>query len=187
MKIRFNLLPESQKEHLRTQKNLRTIMEQEIYILIVLSILVVSLFAMYFLLKTEASIMKQVEQELIAQSGYGEVVEIHKKFEGVHMQMDYIDSLEKKIVNWSRFFDFLSENISNKIVVSNLSVSGGHVTLKAVADTREDVVELKEAMGAVDFDGEKCFDKIIVPESQLAAPVNVSFSMDFDLNMTCLE
>lgn len=187
MKIRFNLLPEDQKEFLRTQKNLRTIMEQEIYMIIIFGILVISLFSIYFLLKTEAMIMEQVESGIITQSGYGEVLEIHKKFKDVHAQMDSIDALKKDEIFWSKFFSILSNEIDDSIIVGDMSVSGTHVSMKAVAQTREDVVALKSRIGSAEVNGEKCFQGISVPESDLAAPKNVAFSIGFDINLHCLQ
>lgn len=187
MKIRFNLLPESQKEYLRTQKNLRTVMEQEIYMMIVFGILVLSLFAMYFLLKTEAIIMKKVESDIVAQSGYEEVLEMHKQFTGVHAQMDNINSLSKSDVIWSKFFSMLSDTIDENIVINSLKIEGSHASMAAVAGTREDVVSMKEQLGSVEVDGKKCFENITVPEANLAVPKNVSFSVGLDINLACLK
>jgi Tfp pilus assembly protein PilN len=187
MKIRFNLLPENQKEHLRMQKNLRTIMEQEIHVLIIVGILVLSLFAIFFLLKTEAMIMKDVEDEIMQKSGYGEVLQIHDKFKETHEKMNTVNVLEKKSVKWSRFFHILSENIDQAIRIDSLKITDGHAVIEGVADTREDVVSLKEKIAQITQNEKKCFDKIAVPEAQLAVPVNVKFTISFNIDLTCLE
>ena len=60
MKIRFNLLPREQKKHLHTQKILRTIMEQEVHLMILFLFLILGLFAIFFILKTETGIMQGI-------------------------------------------------------------------------------------------------------------------------------
>lgn len=187
MKIRFNLLPESQKKHLRTQKMLRTIMEQEIYVVIVLVVLILSLFAMYFLLKTEASIMKEVESEIMARSGYAEVLKMHEKFKDVHKTMNRVDKLNKEGVYWSRFFELLSAEVADAIVVQSVKVTGNHAVIGAVAQTREDVVKMKERFRETKVGEVACFENIVVPESNLAAPRDVAFVISFDVNVACLQ
>lgn len=186
MKIRFNLLPESQKKHLRIQKILRTIMEQEIYIVIIIGILIFSLFAMYFLLKTESSIMKDVEAQIMAQSGYAEIADIHNKFKDVHAKMTRIDALDKESVHWSKFFILLSEKLEDDVRVNSLSIKNDSATINALAGTRESVVELKERMRAAQIDGQVCFEDVVVPESDLAKPTDVIFTMTFKINLACL-
>ncbi|PID52333.1 MAG: hypothetical protein CR972_02550 [Candidatus Moraniibacteriota bacterium] len=186
MKIHFNLLPESQKEHLRTQKVLRTIMEQEIYILIVFSIAFLSLFAIYFLLNAETNVMKEIERDITDKRGYNEVVEIHQKLKDVHVQLDNIDALNKKMIDWSKFFVLLSDNFPESVSVNKLSISAEKVSISAIAETREDIVDLKARMKEVKIDGKQCFQKINVPESNLAAPTDVKFDMTFNINLACL-
>lgn len=186
MKIRFNLLPENQKKHLRVQKVLRTVMEQEIYIVIIVGILILSLFAMYFLLNTEALIMKGVETQIMAQSGYSEIADIHKKFTDVHAMMNHVSALEKKNIEWSHFFILLSEKLDEDITVNSLTVKEGGITMQALAGTRENVVDLKERFRDTEVNGEKCFQDIVVPESDLAKPINVTFTMTFKINLACL-
>ena len=186
MKIRFNLLPLQQKKHLHTQKVLRMIMEQQIYTGIVVGFFIMGLLAMYILLRTEAIFTKEVEQGMFDRLGYQEIIDIHEKFKSTHKKMASVEDIQKKHYHWSRVFVFLSENIVDGVTVEEFSTVDNHVKLRAVADKRETVVLMKEKMRDVKWSEKQCFENIVVPESDLATPVNVAFSMTLDVNVNCL-
>jgi ribosomal protein L31E len=187
MKIRFNLLPQQQKDHLYTQKILRMIVEQEIYVIIVFGVLTLSLFAIYFLLKSEAGLLQGVEQQLIDQNGYQEIIDIHSEFKKVKRTTSEVNKILDGHFNWSRVLIMLSENINEKIIVDEFSTVDNQVKMRATAQTREDVVVLKEKFRDVSWNEKKCFENIVVPESDLASPKNVVFTMTFDINIACLR
>ena len=187
MKIRFNLLPEQQKKHLHMQKLFRMIIEQEIYILIVFGFLILSLFAIYFILKSEVGLLQGVEKTLIDQNGYQEIIDIHDEFKKVHMIVKSEQKILGDHLNWSHVLIMLSENIDESIVVDDITTADNQVSLHAVAQTREDVVRLKERFREVKQNDTICFADVTVPESDLAVPKNVKFTMSFIVNMDCLK
>lgn len=187
MKISFNLLPEKQKKHLHTQKIFRIIMEREIYVLILLLFLILSLFAIYFILKTETSIMQKTKDEIVQQEQYKEIATMHEKFSDVHKKMALVDQLNKEQVSSSRFLIMLSESISQNVILSSVVVDENTIVIKAIADTREDVVLMKEQFRDIQYNDIHCFSDIIVPESELTVPVDVIFTMTSKVNLECFK
>ena len=49
MRIQFNLLPPAQKKHLATQRVLRSIVENEVYIVVVMIVFVLALLSIYII------------------------------------------------------------------------------------------------------------------------------------------
>jgi len=187
MKIRFNLLPNKQKKHLHIQKILRTIMEQEIHLMILFLLLLLGLFAIFFILKTETDVMQGIKTEVVEQEQYKDILKRHKEFKDVHVRMDAVDQLLGNNVKWSQLFIILSENISKHITVDAIKINNNTITIKAIADTREDVVMMKETFSNVVNNDINCFDDIIVPESELTVPVDVGFTMTLKVNLKCLK
>jgi len=187
MKIRFNLLPTKQKKHLRTQKVFRMIMEQEIHVFIIIFFLILSLFAMYFVLKTETSIMEDVRKSVTEKESYQEIAAMHEKFKNIHQKMNASNTLNNGHILWSQLFVMLSENITDDISVNSIKTAGNIITIQAVADARESVISLKDRFRNVERDGVKCFTDIVVPESQLTVPFDVTFTMTFKVNLACLK
>ncbi|MEA3323130.1 MAG: hypothetical protein U9Q12_02815 [Patescibacteria group bacterium] len=187
MKIRFNLLPEKQKKHLHTQKVFRIVMEREIYVLILLMFLILSLFAIYFVLKTEMSIMQGTKDEIVQREQYKEIAVMHENFSSVHKKMALVDQLKKEQISTSRFLIMLSENISQNVVINSVVADENKVVIKAIADTREDVVAMKEEFRNIKYNDVQCFSDIVVPESELTAPVDVTFTMTSKVNLECFK
>jgi hypothetical protein len=187
MKIRFNLLPEAQKKHLQTQKFLRMIIEQEIYILVVIGIFVLSLYGMFFIIKTEVLLTQGVERRLVDQNGYDGILNIHALFKDTHVKVNMIDDLRSQQVVWSQLLTTLSDMIPESIVVESLSTSGTRITIVARAQTREDVVTFKDRLGEATMSDVQCFEQISVPESDLVAPTNVTFTISFTVNRACVK
>ncbi len=187
MKIKFNLLPLQQKEHLRIQQILRSILEQEIYITIVFGVLTLSLFGIYFILKSEAGLLKAVEEKFTEQSGYQEITSIHEEFKDVHQVIKDVTKTLDGHVNWSRVLIMLSENVDEQIIIESITTTDNQMQIHAIAKTREDVISLKEKFREVKRNEQTCFENIVVPESDLALPKNVSFTMTLDVNVACLR
>ncbi len=187
MKIRFNLLPGKQKKHLHTQKIFRIVMEREIYVLILLMFLILSLFAIYFILKTETSIMQTTRDEIVQQGQYKEIATMHAKFSNIHKKMTLVEQLDKGHVSMSRFLIILSENISQNIIIDSVVANEDTVVIKAIANTREDVVLMKEKFRNIKHNDIQCFSEIAVPESELTVPVDVAFTMTSKVNLECFK
>ncbi len=187
MKIRFNLLPKKQKKHLRIQKILRTIMEQEIHIMILFLFLVVGLFAMSFILTTETNIMQEVKAEVVEQKQYKDITEIHSKFKDIHKKINSVNALMNNHVKWSQLFVILSENVSKYVVVNTIKVNNDTIIIKGIADTREDVMDMKDVFSNIMHNDVNCFDSIVVPETELTVPIDLSFTMTLKINLKCLK
>ncbi len=187
MKIRFNLLPGKQKKHLQTQKAFRIVEEQQIYLIVVLLFLGLSLFAMYFILKVETSIMQDVANAVTKQEQYKEISAIHDKFTTVHKQMNATEKLVNNHTEWSELLITLSENIPQNIIINSVKTNGAVITIKALADTRGDVIFMKETFRDIKRNDIACFSEIVVPESELTVPVDVLFTMTFKVNLECLK
>ncbi len=187
MKIRFNLLPVKQKKHLYTQKIFRIIMEQEIQLMILFLFLMLGFLAMYFVLKTETSIMQGIKDKITQNEKYQEIATMHEEFKKIHQKMNNIDRLNKGHILWSQLLISFSENIPQSITVDSIKTSDTTITMKAIADTREDVVSLKETFEEITYNDVKCFENIVVPESELTVPIDVAFTMTFKVNLMCLK
>lgn len=185
MKISFNLLPKKQKDHLHVQKIFRIVMEREIYVLILLMFLILSLFAIYFILKTETSIMQTTKDEIEQQAQYKEIATMHEKFSDIHKKMTLVEQLNKGHVSTTQFLIMLSENISQDIIINSVVANENTVIINAIADTREDVVQMKEKFRNIKHNDAQCFSDIVVPESELTVPVDVTFTMTSKINLEC--
>ena len=187
MKIRFNLLPPRQKKHLKIQKVFRTVIEQEIHIVFLFLFLVLSLFAMYFILNTRTTIMQDIKMRIIEKEQYKEIESMHGNFADIHKTMNSVDELIKGRTRWSRLLIILSENIGQQINVDSMVVSGDKLIIEAIAETRGDVILLKASLRDIVINDVQCFEEIVVPESQLATPVDVVFTMTLKINSSCLK
>jgi len=187
MKIRFNLLPKKQKKHLYIQKILRTIMEQEIHVMILFLFLVVGLFSMSFILTTETNIMQEVKVKVVEQEQYKDITETHNKFKDIHKKINSVNVLMNDHVKWSQLFVILSENISEYVTVKSIKVNSNTIIINGVADTREDVMDMKDMFSNIVYNDVNCFDSIIVPETELTVPVNLLFTMTLKINLECLK
>jgi Tfp pilus assembly protein PilN len=187
MKIQFNLLPENQKKHLHTQRVFRMAMEQEIQILIVCMILGLSLFGIFYILKTQVNILEKMKAQLVEQEAYEEIVEIQKTFKKVQTEMNAFSKLTNEHIRWSKALIVFSEIIPETIKVDRVSTEDNTMTIKAIADTREDVVDLKTIFKEYKQGDTPCFTNVIVPESELIIPVDVAFTMTFDIDVACLK
>ncbi len=187
MRISFNLLPEKQKKHLHVQKIFRIIIEQEIHFMILFLFLIFGTFAIFFILKTEINIMQNIRTKLVEQEQYKSVLKTHKQFKDIHKKMNMIERLANNHVRWSQLFIILSENVSKYISIDSIKTDEDMVTIVAVADTREDVVKMKDVFSNIKINDINCFSDIVVPESQLAVPVDVTFTMTLKVNLECLK
>jgi Tfp pilus assembly protein PilN len=187
MKIRFNLLPVKQKKHLQTQKIFRIVMEQEIQVMILVMFMMLAFGGMYFVLKTETLIMQDIKEKIIQRDDYKEIANIHDKFSDIHLKMNNVNKLVKGDVIWSRLLIFFSENINKEIMVNSIKTSDDRITISAVAQTREDVITMKETFDEVVYNDVKCFENIVVPESELTVPIDVAFTMTLKVNLECLR
>ncbi len=120
MKIKFNLLPKKQKDHLNRRKTFRIIMEQEIHVMIAFLFLIGGLFAVYFILKTEISVMEEVKSSVTENERYKKVAVMHDEFIEVNKKVDLINKLDKNHLKWSRMIIFLSETVSSSIVIESI-------------------------------------------------------------------
>jgi Tfp pilus assembly protein PilN len=187
MKIQFNLLPKKQRKHLQIQKMFRIITEQEIQILIICLVLFVSIFGMYFVLRSETAITNEIKEAIINQESYKKIIEIHKTFKKVRGEVSIFSKLTTEHVHWSQLLIMLSESIPNTITINTLTTKDNTITMQAIANTREDVVELKEILRNVKYKDVNCFEKIVVPESELTVPIDVNFKITLDVNVVCLR
>ncbi|HIP50331.1 MAG TPA: hypothetical protein EYG99_02675 [Candidatus Pacebacteria bacterium] len=187
MKIRFNLLPKKQKKHLYIQKVLRIVMEQEIHVMILFLFLILGLFAIFFILKTETTITQGINAEVVEQDQYKDIMKTHKEFKEIHKKMNTVEKLSDDHIKWSQLFIILSENISKHIAVNSIKIDKDVIVIGAVADTRENVVEMKEVFRNIVESDVNCFSDIVVPESQLTVPVDVTFVMTLKVNLECLK
>jgi Tfp pilus assembly protein PilN len=187
MKIRFNLLPKMQKKHLHIQKILRIVMEQEIHVMIVFLFLILGLFAIFFILKTEINIMQDIKSKVVEQEQYEDIIRAQEEFKDVHEKMKTVENLLGNHVEWSQLLILLSENISKNIKVNSIDINDDVVVIGAIADTREDVVRLKDMFRNIVKNEVNCFSDIVVPESQLTIPIDVTFVMTLKVNLECLK
>lgn len=188
MRIHFNLLPPAQKKHLATQKVLRSIIESEIYVVAVCVVFVLTLLSMYIVLDGEADAMYMAQQHMYQDPAYREVAATREMFAATHKDVALRSVMTKNHYRWARVIDAMNTAMADGVFVDELSSADNVVTLRATARRREDVVALKERFRAVRHnDGTPCFTDLTVPESDLAAPTDVTFTMTFRVDPQCLR
>lgn len=162
-------------------------MEQEIHVMILFLFLILGLFSIFFILKTETRIMQDVKAIIVDKEQYKNIAKRHKEFKDIHKKLDVVDKLLDNHVDWSRLFIILSENITENITVNSIKIDKNIIVINAIADTREDVVKMKEIFNNITNNDVNCFSDIVVPESQLTAPVDVTFALTLKVNFKCLK
>ncbi len=187
MKIKFNLLPKKQKRYHDMNFLFHYYSKCFTPIQMVFLFLIGGLFAVYFILKTEISVMEEVKSSVTENERYKKVAVMHDEFIEVNKKVDLINKLDKNHLKWSRMIIFLSETVPSSIVIESIKTTNDSVSIKAQANTRESVVEFKNALKDMEYDEKKCFTNVVVPEEQLATPVDIFFTMTFKINLDCLK
>ncbi len=187
MNIHFNLLPPAQKKHLATQKVLRTIIENEMYIVAVMIVFVLALLAMYVIVYGDANTVTTQQQQAKQESAYQEVTDIRQTFVATHKDVTARAAMVKRHYQWARIIDVMNTTMADGVSVEDLSSQDNVVTIRATAQRREDVVALKDKFRAVQRNEKPCFTNLNVPEADLAAPTNLMFTMTFTIDPVCLH
>lgn len=187
MRIQFNLLPPAQKKHLATQRVLRSIVENEVYIVVVMIVFVLALLSIYIIVDGDTNTITAEQQRAQQDPAYREAMDIRQLFVATHKDVATYTTMTKRHYHWARVIESMNGNMVSGVSVEELSSQDNLVTMRATAQRREDVVALKDKFRAVMWQDKPCFTDLTVPEADLAAPTDLVFTMTFRVDAACLR
>lgn len=182
MKIKLNLIPPDRKEKIVKSRQLKVAFRIEI----VLTLILIGFFAVLFGFKytlnyTFASHAdSQKKNEKVTQ--YDEIKKYDQQFGQIKGQLSKISTVEGDQLYWSNLFVKLSKIIFPGITLDSLSTNNYAVTLRGIANNRDDLVLFKEKL-----ESENCFSNINLPLSNLVDKNNIKFQISFNVEKKCLK
>lgn len=171
----LNLLPESEKKVIKRSRTLSFVHEFLTIFFIFALIGSGALFAARISL--EQAFGKAVTTPI---PGFREVMVLNRKIKAANRWIELRDRvLHPKYLSWPKLFAALDTVIpKGTINIAALTVSDkGVLTLTGVAETRDDLIKLREGMK-----GMSLFEEVMLPLQFLAQEVNAPFSLSASLN-----
>lgn len=187
MKIAINLLPPEQKDALHKRIVFRLLMEQLVYVIIIIGILFAGLLTIHLLLRSditsaEDKIMQQEQAE-----DYRDVQEALTVFKETNLDVRKMQQLQSGHVSWTPALRLLTDSIPRSVNVTSFITEDTLMTISGVARTRDDVVLLKKAIDSAKIGDAQCFTKTLIPDESLVAAANSPFSLQLTISEDCLK
>jgi len=179
MRITLNLLPPKYKAILKKKRFFRRIINQQFIIALWMLVTLSSLGAISILLSGQVSIVKSANDSVINQSEYAEVTELHKIFDETNRRTQVVQEIQDEGIFWSTMLDALGQVVSPDVRITQIKTSDNLVTMKGVAQSAKVLVALKDRMEAFTYDGENCFDNVVVPDEFLVKQNEAEFAMGY--------
>lgn len=92
----------------------------------------------------------------------------------INEQLSHVEKIQADYIAWSGFFEFLSENYSKNISLSQVSINktDNSVRISGEAAGREDLMSWQEKM-----EGSGYFEQVVLPFSSLVKENNIPFEI----------
>lgn len=179
--IKLNLIPSAKKEEIKKAYYFRLVLKWGLEILLIFVVFVAMLISINYILKitlnsnAESVIAKNYDQ-------YKEIIKYDQEIQNINSQINGTEKIQKGQIHWSKFFEKINGQFSNKIEIKKIIASNYSVLLSGMADNRDDLIQFKG-----NLEKESCFSEINLPLSNLVEKVNVEFQIDFKIKKECLK
>jgi len=187
MKIALNLLPEDQKKHLREQYIFRSILQEEIYIISIIIIFFFGLFGVHLVLSSEVRLLEQQVKHQENNTQAHEIETAHQLFRDVSKDVDTLYTLSKNHLSWAPLLKKISATVGRDVRIDGIHQKDGQLKIEGVAHTRQDAVELKEAIAEITIGDVKCFSDITIPAKDLVTAVDTHFVLTAMIATECIR
>ena len=174
--IRLNIIPSKIKKEIKVNF-IYNIIKKVLYILII----VFSIFGITLMI-SEHILLSALAGEIngttldfksSTNSSQNKVVDINNK-------LVLLENIQKDFIRWSILYDFISKNMSNGIILSNIEVNKeiSSIVFKGHADNRNNLLSFKKIL-----EDSLIFENIDFPIKNLLQKEDISFEIKSTLNI----
>ncbi len=182
MKIKLNLIPPSRKEEIEKAKNFKLLFRIGASLLAIAIIFWGALWSFHYFLQIDKNLAQKNLEVGNKAIDLEKIEKYDQKFKEANIKIGKIDQSESNQIYWSNLLLILEEKIPLGIKVSHLATKDYQVLITGEANSREDLVDLKEKLENVED-----FQDINLPLSDLVAKNNVSFQLEFEVKRDFLK
>ena len=180
--IKLNLIPEFRKKEIAQASKLSLILGWEIEIFLIMLVFFALIVSLNYVLQFNLAAVNGATESQQSKDKYERISELDSEFKNINGQISQIESVQKDQLYWSTMFEKLSLAMPDGIKISKMANKNYAVFLAGVADTRDNLVALKDKLSQ-----ESCFTNVNLPLSNLVSRDNVDFQIDFNIKEECLK
>jgi Tfp pilus assembly protein PilN len=182
MKIYIDLLPRERKQEMKKSKIFRTIIRQEIRLLIPLFFFMVVLAAINFNLGIQAEAIEKASSFSQNQKEYQDLKLFEDSFKEVNAKTSFASNLQQGHIYWSNIFQELENVIPEGVYLTDVSNRDYQLVIAGKAKTRDNLLEFQD-----NIKNSECFMNINMPLSNLVNKEDIVFQMDFAIKKECFK
>lgn len=182
MRIYLDLLPEQKKQEINRKKIFGIILREEILFLLPIVALIFILLNIYYVLILERNSSMAVHATKQSQDKYQQINIYEEKFKQINELDQKLVKIQSGHLQWQGIFQGLSGVMPEGVFISDLSTKDFSVFLVGKARTREDLLDFKNKLEAVE-----CFQDVNVPLSNLVVKNDIDFQIDLKVTENCLR
>ena len=174
--IKLNIIPDTIKKEIKINF-IYNIIKKVLYILIIFFSIfgIVFMISEYILLSTLAGEINgtTLDFKSLTNSSQNKVNDINSK-------LVLLENIQEGFVRWSFLYDFISKNIPNGIVFSNIKIDKKipGIVFKGQADSRDNLLSFKTFL-----EDSTIFENIDFPIKNLLQKENINFEIKSKLNI----
>lgn len=187
MKITLNLLPEEQKAYLRKQRLFSVVMQQIVYIVVLLMIFVGILFAVDIVLDAQINGQKSALENRQGEKAYKDLTEMQVLFKATNKQASMVDRVQQHHFQWSVLMAYLEESIVGGIEFESINTEGSEVKIIGFARSREALTGQMESLRGIYMEDIECLIDVQAADDDLFKKENFDFTITFTVNEQCLK
>lgn len=181
MEIKLNLIPQYKREQIKHSFLVRTIVQFEIEIFLVLVLFIAILFSMNYILRLNSSSVEQNSMMDGKKNQYEKIGEYENYIKNANLEIDKLNKIQKSQLYWSNLLVKLGNLDAKGISLNSLATKDYSIYISGKASSRDDLINFKNKLSS-----ENCFENINLPLSDLTSKENIDFQIDFAVKKDCI-
>ncbi|HCP08650.1 MAG TPA: hypothetical protein DIT25_02545 [Candidatus Moranbacteria bacterium] len=183
MRIKINLIPPYRKEEIRKASRLRSVIRWELELIFMLAVFAVFLAGINHILRFSLSAVNSNFSIAIKDNTQYKIIEKHdNEINEINNAVADVAKIQKDQMYWADFLHSFSLAVPDGIKVSDLSSKNYSIYLSGEADTRENLLRLKDKLTE-----DSCFSEVNLPLSNLVSKNDAIFQLNFKIKKECLK
>jgi Tfp pilus assembly protein PilN len=174
MMISINVLPDSLKEKLRKEKDMKQILRLGFSLVFAMLVLAGTLFAIQIALSIERNGERQANTSS-QNRPIGNIEQEVKLLQDLNVESQKLVKIETEIPHWPKVLKKFSEICPEGLKINSISGEGEHLKITGFSKTRE---------AFLDFQGKLKQEGFTVPDSinNLVSPSDINFNIEIDVS-----
>lgn len=167
--ITLNIAPNTLKQEAKYDGILKKI--QVLLLLVIASLIFYTLILLIALFFSTGHLASSKSQAFVVTKTTEDYT---KKLNEIEDKIGAVTSIQEEYVEWSKFFNFLSQNYSGKISFSSISINktDGTIKLSGKAQDRNGLLSLQK-----NLENSGLFEEVVLPFSSLVKEVDIDFQI----------